>query len=61
MKVLPLHIKFLLYTGLIINALGILLVLYLIKSALNINLLENFSFGVWDWFKNAVLIPYQAF
>ena len=28
-----------------------ILVLYLIKSALGINLIEGFSFGVWDWFK----------
>ena len=29
-----------------------LLMLYLAKSALGINLLPNFSFGVWDWFRN---------
>ena len=28
-----------------------LLVLYLIKSALGINLFENFSLGIWSWFK----------
>ena len=28
-----------------------LLVLYLIKSALGINLFENFSLGIWGWFK----------
>ncbi|GAA61193.1 hypothetical protein P20652_3070 [Pseudoalteromonas sp. BSi20652] len=28
-----------------------LLVLYLIKSALGINLIEGFSLGIWDWFK----------
>lgn len=28
-----------------------LLVLYLIKSALGINIFKNFSFGIWDWFK----------
>jgi hypothetical protein len=28
-----------------------ILVLYLVKSALGINLIEGFSFGVWDWFK----------
>jgi hypothetical protein len=27
------------------------LVLYLIKSALGINLIDGFSFGIWDWFK----------
>jgi hypothetical protein len=28
-----------------------ILVLYLLKSALGIDLIEGFSFGVWDWFK----------
>lgn len=28
-----------------------ILVLYLIKSALGINLIEGFSFGIWGWFK----------
>lgn len=28
-----------------------LLFLYLIKSALGINLFSNFSLGLWDWFK----------
>ena len=28
-----------------------LLALYLIKSALGINILHNYSFGIWDWFK----------
>ncbi len=27
-----------------------LLVLYLIKSALGINLIEGYSFGIWQWF-----------
>jgi hypothetical protein len=29
-----------------------LIVLYLIKSALGVNLLEGFSLGLWDWFKS---------
>ena len=29
-----------------------LLVLYLIKSALGINLFEGFSLGIWGWFKD---------
>jgi hypothetical protein len=29
-----------------------LLVVYLLKSWLGINIFESFSFGVWDWFKN---------
>jgi hypothetical protein len=28
-----------------------LVALYLVKSALGINLLPNFSLGLWDWFK----------
>jgi len=28
-----------------------LLVLYLIKSALGINIFKDFSLGIWDWFK----------
>ena len=28
-----------------------LIVLYLIKSALGINLIEGWSLGLWDWFK----------
>lgn len=28
-----------------------LLILYLIKSALGINILPNYSFGIWGWFK----------
>ncbi|OFC69224.1 3-phosphoshikimate 1-carboxyvinyltransferase [Alteromonas confluentis] len=31
-----------------------LLVLYLIKSALGINLFEDFSLGIWSWFKQNV-------
>ena len=33
------------------SALVGILVLYLIKSALGIDLIPGFSFGVWDWFK----------
>lgn len=29
-----------------------LIILYLIKSALGINLLDDYSFGIWDWFKS---------
>lgn len=32
-----------------------LLVLYLIKSAMGIDIFPNFSFGVWSWFKTAFL------
>lgn len=28
-----------------------ILVLYLIKSALGIDIFKGFSFGIWDWFK----------
>lgn len=30
----------------------IFLFLYLIKSALGIDIFKGFSFGIWDWFKN---------
>lgn len=29
-----------------------LLILYLVKSALGINILPNYSFGIWGWFKD---------
>jgi len=32
-----------------------LIVLYLVKSALGINLIEGWSLGLWDWFKTNVL------
>ncbi|MDG6100061.1 3-phosphoshikimate 1-carboxyvinyltransferase [Alteromonas sp. ZYF713] len=32
-----------------------LLILYLIKSALGINIFEHFSLGIWGWFKQNVL------
>ncbi|WP_019613750.1 hypothetical protein [Psychromonas ossibalaenae] len=32
-----------------------ILVLYLIKSAMGINIFPNYSFGVWDWFKGVFL------
>lgn len=36
---------------LILSTLLGILVLYLIKSALGIDIFPNFSFGVWGWFK----------
>ena len=30
-----------------------LVMLYLLKSALGINLFDGFSLGLWDWFKNS--------
>jgi hypothetical protein len=35
-----------------------LLVLYLIKSALGIDLIPGFSFGVWGWFQENVLTAF---
>ena len=32
-----------------------ILILYLVKSAMGIDLIPGFSFGVWDWFKSEVL------
>ena len=31
-----------------------LIVIYLIKSALGINLIDGWSLGLWDWFKNSI-------
>jgi hypothetical protein len=31
------------------------LVLYLIKSALGIDIFKDYSFGIWDWFRHTVL------
>ena len=37
-----------------LGTLGVL-VLYLVKSALGIDVIPGFSFGVWGWFKDAYL------
>ncbi|WP_440905379.1 3-phosphoshikimate 1-carboxyvinyltransferase [Catenovulum sp. SX2] len=43
-------------TGLITFILLIsLLTIYIIKSALGINVFEHFSLGIWDWFKSNFL------
>lgn len=36
------------------TVLGII-ALYLLKSFLGIDLIEGYSFGVWDWFKNDIM------
>lgn len=37
----------------ILSILGLaIFALYLIKSAMGIDIFHNFSFGVWDWFKS---------
>ena len=49
---LSLLTKAIIFTALIIvSSLVGLLVIYLIKSALGINIMPNFSFGIWGWFK----------
>lgn len=40
---------------LLVSAAVGILVLYLIKSALGIDLIPGYSFGVWDWFKEEFL------
>ena len=30
-------------------------VLYIIKSAMGINIFEHYSFGIWSWFKSVIL------
>lgn len=39
----------------LISTLFGLLVIYLIKSAMGIDLFPGFSFGIWGWFKDAFL------
>lgn len=39
----------------IITFTAAVLVLYLIKSALGIDIFKDYSFGIWDWFRHAVL------
>lgn len=41
--------------GIVVLSLVGLLVLYLIKSALGIDIFDNFSFGIWDWFSTTFL------
>lgn len=41
--------------AILVSTLMGLLILYLIKSALGINLFEHFSLGIWGWFKQNVL------
>lgn len=42
----------LLVTFITISVLLGIIVLYLIKSAIGINLIEGWSLGLWDWFKD---------
>ncbi|MBU2870044.1 hypothetical protein [Colwellia sp. E2M01] len=41
------------FLSIIICIIGLVgaLIIYLVKSSLGIDILPNFSFGVWDWFK----------
>lgn len=41
----------------VISALFGLLLLYLVKSAMGIDLIPGFSLGIWGWFKEAFLSP----
>lgn len=45
----------LIFGAIMVSSLMGLLILYLIKSALGINLFEHFSLGIWGWFKQNVL------
>ncbi|WP_460049769.1 hypothetical protein [Sessilibacter sp. MAH2] len=38
--------------GIILLSLAGLIVLYLLKSAMGINIFKNFSLGLWTWFMN---------
>lgn len=44
-------ILFLITLFLLLSTLLGLILLYILKSALGINLFEEFSLGLWDWFK----------
>ena len=44
-----------LFVFLLFSTLLGILVLYLVKSALGIDVIPGFSFGVWGWFKDAYL------
>jgi hypothetical protein len=50
-------------SGIIILSVSGLLVLYLLKSAMGINLFSDFSLGLWDWFieKWEVVNKYKLF
>ncbi|MFB2832085.1 hypothetical protein ACE1BS_21270 [Aeromonas jandaei] len=51
------HLKVLLTTLLLLMGIcGMVLLLYLVKSALGIDIFKHFSFGVWDLFKKSVLM-----
>ena len=41
---------------LLLGICGMVLLLYLVKSALGIDIFKHFSFGVWDLFKKSVLM-----
>lgn len=45
----------LLFTLLSVSVLTGLLLLYLLKSALGIDLIPGFSLGIWEWFKDIFL------
>jgi len=55
-KLVALYIQVMFVTGfvLVCSAFAIL-ILYLVKSALGIDIFPNFSFGVWGWFKETFL------
>ena len=39
----------------IMQAITLIFVLYIIKSAMGINIFEHYSFGAWSWFKSVFL------
>lgn len=50
-KLVHVILTLLVLVGLVSIFLLAMLALYLIKSALGIDIFEGFSFGIWDWFK----------
>jgi len=39
----------------VMQAITLIFVLYIIKSAIGINIFEHYSFAVWGWFKSIFL------
>lgn len=50
-KLVHVMLTLLVLVGLVSIFLLAMLALYLIKSALGIDIFKGFSFGIWDWFK----------
>ena len=54
-KLVHFVLTLLILIGVVSISLLAMLALYLIKSALGIDIFKGFSFGIWDWFKGLLL------